>query len=563
MLPPGVESEIKSLWNRFWSGGIANPLTAIEQITYLIFLKRIEDEDNRRAEENSAYRSYFDGRDDPHRWSVLKNWDSRSRLELLRGDIFDWLKTLNGGNADRMRDAICLIPSDNLLQAAMESIDRLFDTNRYEREDILGDIYEELLSEVSSAGKNGQFRTPRHIIRAICELVDVRPGDRVIDPACGTGGFLFNAYHYILASHTNRDSLQFTPDGTPFNTFGDLLTPEQEAALHSKEHFNGYDFDRTMSRLGWMNMLLHHLDNSEINYADTLGNRFNEEMVKPLRNGQKAGFDVALANPPFTGNIDKSDIGQTLNHLGTTKTELLFVELILQLLKTGGRAGVIVPEGLLFGSTRAHLALRKQLVTENQLEAVISLPGGVFQPYTGVKTSILLFTKGGSTREVWFYEVQEDGQALNAKRTERPEKNDLWDLILKYRLRQAANYREIQPPAFVDEATWQEWRRFTPAERSLRYAQPKEFGELQQEEGAIKVFQGLKTEEIKTAKDWTATLEELAANDYNLSAGRYKPEALAAVHHDPPAVLIQSLLKDEAKITEGLRELLDMVEGKR
>lgn len=555
MLSPQLRADIRRLWDRFWSGGIANPLTAIEQITYLVFLKRLDALDQRRTDGGSIF-------DVPNgetfRWRYIKQLPGEERLAHVRGPVFSWLKTIEGAE-DRMRDAVFVIPNANLLTAAIEIIDELFIPSR--NQDTLGDIYEHLLQEIAESGKNGQFRTPRHIIRAMCDLVDPQFGERICDPACGTGGFLINSYQHIIKSNTSRDPgmLQFEADGTPIDPPGDLLSAEQHEALR-RNHFYGYDFDRTMVRLGWMNMIQHGMENPEINYSDTLGSRFNELVAS----GQVGDFDVVLANPPFTGSIDKTDIGQSLQGPGTTKTELLFVELILQLLRVGGRAAVIVPEGVLFGSTRAHRELRRKLVHENQINAVISLPGGVFQPYTGVKTSILLFVKGGSTDNVWFYEVEADGETLDAKRTPRPQQNDIWDMTLKYRLRYAPAFRQ-PAPAFVEGETWKHWVSLAPTERERFYAQPLiATGPQETTEGEMvemEIFKGLATEELAEPKDWSASTDELRANDNNLSARRYKPLIVSSVHHDPPVQIIGELQELEGQIQARLALLLTLVEG--
>jgi type I restriction enzyme M protein len=573
MLSPRLKSDIRRLWDRFWSGGIANPLTAIEQITYLVHLKRLEDLDNERTrdarETGREYQSIYDldaeqlkqferykiDNGNVFRWSHIYQLPSDERLDHVRGPVFDWMKSLAGAE-ERMRDAVFVVPSANLLQGAIEIIDNLFVPSR--NQDTLGDIYEMVLAEIAEAGKNGQFRTPRHIIRAMCDLVDPRFGERIADPACGTAGFLVNAYQHILKSNTSPDILRFGADGTPLHLYGDQLSSEQHEALRHN-HFYGWDFDRTMVRLGWMNLIQHGMVDPQVSYADTLGSRFNELVTS----GLVGGFDVVLANPPFTGSIDKSDIGDSLLGLGTTKTELLFVDLILQLLRVGGRAAVIVPEGLLFGSASAHRALRRKLVQENQLNAVISMRGGVFQPYTGVKTSILVFVRGGQTERVWFYEVGADGLSLNAKRTEQFERNDLWDMTLKYRLRHAAAFSQPAPD-FVDGDTWRQWQGFEDEALRVHYVQPR-FGAVEEEsEGeavAVQELASLETQPLGEAKDWQANTATLAANDLNLGASRYKPFALEAVHYDSPAQIIRELQGLEAQIQTGLEDLLAMVEG--
>jgi type I restriction enzyme M protein len=394
----------------------------------------------------------------------------------------------------------------------------------------------------------------------MCDLVDPRYDERICDPASGTSGYLINAYQHILKSNTSPDILKFEADGTPLHFWGDLLSPEQHEALR-RDHFYGWDFDRTMVRLGWMNMIQHGLQNPQVNYADTLGSSFNSRLS--VNGGEIGDFDVVLANPPFTGNIDKSDIGESLKPLETSKTELLFVELILQLLRVGGRAAVIVPEGLLFGSTRAHKKLRQKLVHENQLNAVISLPGGVFQPYTGVKSSILVFARGGHTDRVWFYEVEADGYDLGAKRSEQLHQNDLWDMTLKYRLRYAAAFPQ-PAPAFVEGDTWRRWEAFEDEARGIHYLKPR-FVEIEEEsEGetvAIQLLEGFETETPDEVKDWIADREELANNDQNLSAGRYKPFEPELAEYDRPAQIVHELQALESRIQAGLDELLEMVES--
>jgi len=560
MLSKSLEREIRSLWDAFWSGGIANPLTAIEQITYLIFLKRLEimdDEEAKRAsDENKAHSSIFDGKFVDHqkssfRWSNILQMESEARLRHMQ-IVFDWLKTLPGAE-ERLRDAVFIIPSARLLQTAVTIIDKLFVPSQ--NYDTLGDIYEYLLSEIAESGKNGQFRTPRHIIRAMIDMVDPKLGDRICDPACGTGGFLVNSYLHILKENTSEDILRFEADGTPTFVYGDKLTPEQHESLR-ENHFYGYDFDRTMVRLAWMNMIQHGMKDPKMSYSDTLGSRFNEGIIS----GDVGEFDVILANPPFTGSIDSNDIGESLQSVGTTKTELLFLELILQLLKIGGRAAVIVPEGLLFGSTRAHIGLRQKLVEENQLNAVISLPQGVFQPYTGVKTSILVFNKGGHTDEVLFYEMRTDGFSLDAKRDPKPEQSDLWDAVLKYRLRFG-----LDAPSFCNDETWHVWKEVPEDQLGDLFLDPVlgiETLSLGDTEIEALMLQGFNNPEIRDEPcSWMATAMEIAENDFNLSAGRYKPFGLDIEDYAPPEQLIREIQEIEKDISSGLQDLLNMIGG--
>lgn len=550
MLPAKLGSDIRELWNSFWSGGITNPLTAIEQITYLIFLKRLEDDQSDYFAAPGA---------EKFRWSYIEKLPGEEKLRQMR-EAFEWLKTINPDAKERMRDAVFVIPTPNLLTTAMDKIGKLFVPSA--SQDLMGDIYEDLLKEISVAGKNGQFRTPRHIIRAMCDLVDPTANDKICDPACGTGGFLVNAYQHILKANTSRDILEFEADGTALNLIGDLLSTEQHAELRQNVALQGYDSDATMARLAWMNLIQHGLNAPQIQQFDTLGSRFNNLLDKSAAD-YIGDFSIILANPPFTGNFDKSDLGQSLKSLNTNKTELLFVELIIQLLTEGGRAAVIVPEGVLFGSTNAHKNLRKRLLEENELKAVISLPGGVFQPYTGVKTSILVFNKGGSTKEVWFYEVQADGYALNAKRNFVPQMNDLWDMTIKYYLRYQPAGTNV-PPAFLDDVSWRRWLEYkVDNTASLHFAKP--VIEQEQREGSkIDILKGIESIAIPTAltRDWTASIEDIAANDYNLSAGRYKPFVATATEYPDPAELIYELQALEIQIQDGLSKLLVMIEDK-
>ncbi len=580
MLSPQLKTEIDKLWNRFWSSGIANPLTAIEQITYLIFLKRLEDQDKERITQagDRVVPSVYAGTANQFRWSRLLYMPGDEALRFIQGPVMDWLKTMPGAQ-EQMQDAVFVLPNASLLRGAMDAVNTLIVPER--NQDTLGDIFEYLLSEIATAGKNGQFRTPRHIIRAMCELTNPKFGERICDPACGTAGFLVNAYQHILQQHTSRDILEFAADGTPLNLIGDRLSADQHDALR-QNHFYGFDFDRTMVRLGWMNMVLHGLENAQVHYGDTLGSKFNEG----VREGRTGHFDVILANPPFAGSLDKSDVGESLRSLGTNKTELLFLDLILQLLRPGGRAAVIVSEGVLFGSTGAHRAIRRRLLEENQLVAVVSLPSGVFQPYTGVKTSILFFTKGGSTERVWFYDVTADGYTLNARRTEQPEKNDLWDLTLQAKTslnvdpstqttRRNPEVRDLpfeQTPAFIAKPLWEEWRaRIGPDPSYYQASFKTEIREIDDEPNLsgtlitpvpIHLLQSLEVVTPTEPKHRFISAVQIRENDFNLSAGRYKAAAAATDIYEPPADLIRQLQALEEDIQNDLGNLLAMVENR-
>ena len=456
MLSPRLRQDVFDLWSKFWSSGISNPLVAIEQITYLLFLRHLERLDDQRVRDGK--RSIYAGGFEDCKWSYIKQAPT---YELLNDTVFKWLRGLSGavfqagdeaaagddeaieaavGDADRiMADAYFQLPREKtaILTESIAIIDRLFENDS--NPDLMGDIFEYLLQEIKQAGKNGQFRTPRQIIRFMVELINPQPGEHVIDPAAGTDGFLFTTIQHLLKAITPPEDLRLEWDGTPHRLAG-----YGESELLKSEYFTGFDNDRTMVRIGWMNMILHGIENPRVQRRDSLG--------KGLEAEHSGAYDVVLANPPFTGNVDTDDLHETRfprkpgkkNEAITNKSELLFLWLILDLLKLGGRAAVVVPEGVLFGSTGAHKQLRRELLFEHDLRAVISLPGGVFQPYAGVKTSILVFHKRGEkiapgqppyTKNVWFYEVLADGYTLDAKRTDAPEANDLPDALMKFRER--------------------------------------------------------------------------------------------------------------------------------
>lgn len=471
MLAPHIKKKVDELWNRFWAAGLTNPLVAVEQITYLLFLKRLEDIDLKRQQRGfpSIYAGF-----ETCKWSYIRQ-DKTNPTHLIEV-VFPWLRDLDkhftGASADgtelaslnnRMADAYFQLDPNKgkVLSDAIDKIDELFARagEGSAAQDIMGDTFEYLLSEVATAGKNGQFRTPRHLIRFMVELLDPEPGQRIIDPAAGTGGFLFSAQQYLMRKYSAQDNLVLEWDGTPHRTDGAAATPEQYAAIHHGANFVGLDNDRTMARIGWMNLVLHDVNDPHLYQADSLSKRDPSKRATELLTPES--YDFVLANPPFTGTVDSNDLekdsklfpraaekGKKKDDALTNKSELLFLWLMLDLLQVGGRCAVIIPEGVLFGNTDAHVRLRRELLTEHVVEGVISLPGGVFQPYTGVKTSILIFRKEtrrdekqtftGSvmprTEHVWFYEVEEDGYSRDAKRNARPgQENDLWDALEKFK----------------------------------------------------------------------------------------------------------------------------------
>ncbi|HEV2570921.1 MAG TPA: class I SAM-dependent DNA methyltransferase [Beijerinckiaceae bacterium] len=443
-----------ALWTEFWQGGITNPLTVIEQVTFLMYARLLDinetrDENRARRTAKPFQRRFKD--DEQHlRWSHFRHLGADQMLPLVRDQAFPHFKTTAASGsafAEFMKDAQLMIQKPGLLVKAVNMIHELPLTEG----DTKGDLYEYLLSKLTTAGINGQFRTPRHIIRLMVDMLEPKPTDVVGDPACGTGGFLVSVMQYLLETYTSPEGVIVETDaetGAEEKIYtGDLL--EEHRDHIRSEMFHGFDFDATMLRIAAMNLMLHGVDDPDIHYQDTLSASFTDRFPKAATEG----FDVILANPPFKGSLDFEDVhASLLRQVKTKKTELLFVTLILRMLKTGGRSATIVPDGVLFGSSGAHQALRKLLVDNNQLEAVISLPSGVFKPYAGVSTGILVFTKGGRTDNVFFYDVQADGFSLDDKR-ERVTKNDLPDCIARWRSRDSRADTDRTAKAFFVPAS--------------------------------------------------------------------------------------------------------------
>ncbi len=498
---PETKSKIDKLWDMFYSGGMSNPLSSIEQISYLIFMKRLEDTDNqqRKAAERRGqkYTSIFKGKENG-RWSHWMHFDAEGMLKHVRDVVFPFIKELKGeGNfySESMKDAVFLIPKPSLIQEAVKIIDEI--NLSAKGIDLQGDIYEYLLSEISQSGKNGQFRTPRHIIRMIVELVDPKLGNRICDPACGTSGFLIGAYNHILKEHTDPENIEYDDDGAPHKLIGDKIVNKKHWNFLWQKSFYGCDFDTTMVRIGLMNMVLHGIASPNIRYADTLSKSFKERNL----------YDIMLANPPFKGNVDKSDIAEDLTVTGQSKkpkTELLFLNLFTNMLIPGGKCGVIVPDGVLFGSSNAHMDIRKMLLEKCGLEAVISMPSGVFKPYAGVSTAVLVFTKGEKTDKVWFYDMQADGYSLDDKRT-KIEQNDIPDIIEKWKTRD-----KNKQPRKGDKWLWVDYK-------------------------------GIKE------------------NKYDLSISRYKPIEYEEIEYEKPEVIMNKVLKAEKKIEQDIEQIQEMI----
>ncbi|MBN1187121.1 MAG: N-6 DNA methylase [Bacteroidales bacterium] len=524
-----LKSLIDRLWQNFWEGGIANPLTAIEQITYLLFMKRLDDLEAKRERDadftGEQYNSRFKGtftlpgsdqkiEKSELRWSVFKHKPADEMLLHIQTKVFPFMKGLNGETSaftKHMENAVFIMPKASLLVSAIHVIEDIF--KEIERDateggqafqDIQGDVYEMLLSEIATAGKNGQFRTPRHIIKLMSELAAPQLGQRIADPACGTGGFLLGAYQYMLSdlvrtstalSAGEPSKLVKDEDGFERAAISAILTKEVKEILD--QSFSGYDIDTTMVRLGMMNLMMHGIDEPLIDYKDTLSKSFNENSL----------YDVIMANPPFTGNIDKGDINESLQ-LPTTKTELLFVERIFHMLKMGGTAAVIVPQGVLFGSGNAFKSLRKMLIEKAELKAVIAMPSGVFKPYAGVATAILLFTKGGETNNVWFYGMENDGYSLDDKRN-KIANSDLQDIVSSFKARISSPLGEV-----------------SEGRRGKYFFVPK---------------------------------TEIEENGYDLSYSKYKEEVYEEVVYEKPNVIIGKLESIESEISKGLKELKTFV----
>lgn len=484
MITGELRSKVDRVWDAFWSGGISNPLQVIEQITYLLFIRRLDDLDilaEKKARRTGESESLIFGPDQQDlRWSRFKNEGSGLMYKTVAEKVFPFLRTLGGDGStysEQMKDARFTIPTPQLLSRVVDMLDDIPMADR----DTNGDLYEYLLSKIATAGVNGQFRTPRHIIQLMVDMAAPQPADEICDPASGTAGFLVAAAEYVRREHPK------------------VLTDAAQRRHFHASMFHGYDFDPTMLRIGSMNMLLHGVESPDIRYRDSLSEGASEDAEK---------YTLILANPPFAGSLDYESTSKDLQRVvKTRKTELLFLALFLKLLKPGGRAAVIVPEGVLFNSTKAHKDLRRILVEDQKLDGIVKLPSGVFRPYASVSTAILLFTKtnSGGTDQVWFYDVQTDGFSLDDKRN-AVETNDLPDVLSRWRTRTTSEH-----------------------------------------------------ERARTEQSFCVPKDEIVSQDYDLSLNRYKQVVHTEVSQRPPLDIIADIEKLEIQITEGLSELKAML----
>lgn len=533
MLSNDLKSKITTLWDKFWSRGIANPITAIEQISYLLFMRRIDETDlEEKSRNGSKYKSLFKrpkldrkkkpvkdkkGRIvyesyDDCRWSNFRSLDEEKMLEIVSEKAFPFIKELNDPAqpySQYMANAVFLINNSALLAEAVKAIDEIYEIIKKQKQegqqfqDTQGDVYEYLINEIGRGGKNGQFRTPRHIIQFMCELVDPDLSDKICDPACGTGGFLVGAYQHILTKYSSSQEIMEDENG--FKRFkkygGDNITGLATWKKLNETSFYGFDLDQNMVRIGLMNLMLHGIRIPQIENIDALSMKFD-------KTHKDEEYTIVMANPPFTGRIDKQGMSDKLKIDGT-QSELLFLIRISRMLKPRGKAAVIIPEGVLFGGGGNQKKTREILLKDNKLEAVISLPSGTFKPYTGVKTAILVFTKvkEGSaiwnTESVWFYELKNDGYSLDDNRRKLAE-NPLPVAVDAYKSRYTV----------------------TPAERTNHFFVP---------------------------------LTEIQANGLDLSYNRYKEFEYKDPTYDPPQQILEALFTLEKGIQQDMEELKNLI----
>lgn len=500
MITGELKNKIDGMWDVFAAGGLVNPLDVIEQVTYLMFIHDLDDTDNVRAKESAmlglTYKSIFAGEvqigertidGSQMKWSVFHDFPAARMYSVMQEWVFPFIKNLHGDRnsaySKYMDDAIFKLPTPLLLSKVVDALDDIYRLMAEVKDvDIRGDVYEYLLSKIAQSGRNGQFRTPRHIIRMMVELMQPKPDDIICDPACGTSGFLVTAGEYLKENHKEE-----------------IFFDRQKKDHYMNHMFHGFDMDRTMLRIGAMNMMTHGVESPFIEYRDSLSDQ-NQDRDK---------YSLILANPPFKGSLDADTVSADLLKVcKTKKTELLFLAAFVRMLKIGGRCACIVPDGVLFGSSTAHKAIRKELVEEQRLEAVISMPSGVFKPYAGVSTGILIFTKTGhgGTDKVWFYDMTADGFSLDDKRTPVAE-NDIEDIIARF--------------------------------HNL----------------------GAEVDRKRTEKSFFVSKDEIVGNEYDLSINKYKQVEYKAVEYPPTSEIFVNIEKIEAEIAIEMAELKKLLEG--
>lgn len=498
MLTTELKNKIDKLWETFWTGGLTNPLDVIEQITYLMFIHDLDEKDNIKRKENIMlnipYKSIYDGEvsvggrtieGKKLKWSVFHDFSAQMMYNNMQEFVFPFIKDLHGNKQSTytkyMSDAIFKVPTPQMLSKVVDQLDEIFEHSKKDiNSDTRGDIYEHLLEKLKTAGVNGQFRTPRHIIKMMVELMQPAANELICDPACGTSGFLVAAGEWLRANRKEE-----------------IFYNKQLKDHYMNDMFTGFDMDRTMLRIGAMNMMTHGVDNPSIEYRDSLSDQ----------NPDKDKYTLILANPPFKGSLDADIVSADLLRVcKTKKTELLFITLFLRMLKVGGRCACIVPDGVLFGSSKAHKDIRKELIDHNRLEAVISMPSGVFKPYAGVSTAILIFTKTGhgGTDNVWFYDMKADGLSLDDKRSPVVE-NDIPDIISRFRNLDAEKDRERTEQSF-----------FVPK-------------------------------------------QEIVGNDYDLSINKYKKTEYVAVEYPPTEEILAELESLNEQVATEMAELKAML----
>ena len=503
MITGEIKNKIDQIWDTFFVAGITNPITVLEQMTYIFFMKLLDDK-QLQEEENARdwgaeiqNPTFLDGqlwvnpeavseeekKGVPYenlRWHVFKNFGSDNMFRIVRQSVFEFIKHIGTGEESAysryMKSAIFLIPNARTLSKVVDGVDALDMNNR----DAMGDVYEYILGKMAASGTNGQFRTPRHIIRMIVEMMNPTPKDYICDPAMGSAGFLVEAVKYIKEN------------------YGDAFYVSEDIAHIKTSMVNGYDTDQTMLRIGAMNLLLHDISSPNLAWRDSLSEQ----------NDDQSCYTLIMANPPFAGSLDKGNVNKNiLAYANTSKTELLFLAQFVRSLEVGGRCASIVPDGVLFGTSKAHIAIRKELVDNQQLRAVISMPSGVFKPYAGVSTAVLVFTKTntGGTDKVWFYDMKADGFSLDDKRSAISE-NDIPDVVAR--------------------------------------------------------FNNLKAEESRSRKEQSffVPVEEIRDNNYDLSINKYKEIEREKVEYEPVKDILTRLEKTEGDYLKGYSELFKMLE---